>query len=314
MRGFRGSCGTPAARAADPAECEDGYLRLMDTRYEVRDAQYLAGRLVDEGLVAPRRIGATGGSYGGVISLSLAVLRDRTMLRNGSIVAWRSPMGTPMAIAGATPSAPWTDLASVLLPNGSDLDYVADAPYVGRPGIERQTLVENLHLGCVVGYCAPAGSDPSADLRTWRTRLAEGEPYDDDPIVRQMIDELSTFHSPYGIDPSEPPAPILISSGFTDDVVPVGEALRYYSRTGTLFPDSSVSLFLGDFGHDRAQTPEATADVGNRLKSAWIDHYLQGEGSAPSKVLPRSRRRARRRASARLSSRGPTGQLWPQEK
>ena len=36
----------------------------MDTRYEVRDTQYFAGLLADEGLI-DRRIGATGGSYGG---------------------------------------------------------------------------------------------------------------------------------------------------------------------------------------------------------------------------------------------------------
>ena len=281
MRGFRGSCGSLAARDASPERCADGYLRLMDTRYEVHDAQYLAGRLVDEGLVAPQRIGATGGSYGGVISTSLAMLRDRVMRRDGELVAWTSPGGTPMEIAGATPSVPWSDLSSVLLANGSALDYVSDASYVGRPGVERFSLVETLHLGCIVGYCAPRGSDPAADLRTWRDRLSEGEPYDGDPAVLAMIAELSAFHSPYGIEPSRPPAPILISSGFTDDVVPVEEALRLYGRTKTLFPDALFSLFLGDFGHDRAQAPAQADAVGGGLKVAWLDHHV-GNGSGPS--------------------------------
>ena len=281
MRGFRGSCGTPAARNLEAEECEDGYLHLMDTRYEVRDAQHLAGKLADEGLVAPRRVGATGGSYGGAVSLSLAVLRDRMMLRDGSLVPWESPGGIPMEIAAATPSAPWSDLSNVLLQNGSALDYVGDAAYAGRPGVERFSLMENLHLGCTVGYCAAAGADPSADLRTWRNRLAEGEPYDGDPVVTGMIEELSAYHSAYGIDPSRAPAPMLLSSGFTDDIVPVEEALRFYARTDTLFPNAPLALFVGDFGHDRAQSPKATNDVGGGLKVSWLDHYLKDQGNRP---------------------------------
>ena len=42
-RGFGQSCGTAASRTALGAPCNNGYVRLMDTRYEVRDAQELAG-------------------------------------------------------------------------------------------------------------------------------------------------------------------------------------------------------------------------------------------------------------------------------
>jgi cephalosporin-C deacetylase-like acetyl esterase len=75
-RGFGESCGATAANRTDPA-CATGYIRLMDTRYEVRDAQEFAGRLVDERVARPTAIGATGGSYGGGISMALAALRDR---------------------------------------------------------------------------------------------------------------------------------------------------------------------------------------------------------------------------------------------
>ena len=72
----------------------------------MRDAQYLAGVLADEGLVDPQRIAATGGSYGGGMSMALAALRDRTMMPNGSLVPWTSPEGTPMRIAAAAPEVP----------------------------------------------------------------------------------------------------------------------------------------------------------------------------------------------------------------
>ena len=49
----------------------------MDDRYEVRDAQFLLVELADEGLVKPNKIGVTGASYGGGISIALAALRNR---------------------------------------------------------------------------------------------------------------------------------------------------------------------------------------------------------------------------------------------
>src|SRR3712207_7351600 len=49
---FRSSCGTPPNRAA--AGCARGWIKLDDTRYEIRDIQHLAGRLVDDGVADPR--------------------------------------------------------------------------------------------------------------------------------------------------------------------------------------------------------------------------------------------------------------------
>ena len=87
-RGFHESCGTPGAKARDGGTiCEDeGYVRLMDTRYEVRDAQHFAGLLNNEGVVDGQKVGALGGSYGGGLSMALAALRDRVMLPDGKLV------------------------------------------------------------------------------------------------------------------------------------------------------------------------------------------------------------------------------------
>jgi len=62
-RGWGESCGGPDAVLGNP-DCADGYNRLMDTRFEVRDAQHFAGLLADEGLIDPQRIGATGAPTG----------------------------------------------------------------------------------------------------------------------------------------------------------------------------------------------------------------------------------------------------------
>jgi fermentation-respiration switch protein FrsA (DUF1100 family) len=284
-RGFGQSCGAPAARAADPAGCARGWIRLMDTRYEVRDAQFLAGRLVDQGLVVPDRIAATGGSYGGGKSMALAALRDQVMLPDGSLVPWRSPAGTPMRLAAAAPTVPWTDLAYALMPNGRTLDYVADAPYRGRIGVEKQSLISGLYLlGCALNFCAPLGADQDADLTGWRNRLEQGEPYDGDPLVEDALSEIKAHHSSYYIDSSQPPAPLLIGQGFTDDLFPPDEALRFYNRTRTQYPGARIALIFGDFGHPRAQgKPDVSARVGDRVDQLF-DHYLMGAGAPPSGV------------------------------
>jgi predicted acyl esterase len=283
-RGFHQSCGTAEARAVDPSGCAKGYIHLMDDRWEVRDAQYLVGRLVDEGLVEPNKLGALGSSYGGGMSMALAALRNRTMMPDGSLVPWTSPHGVPMSLAAAAPNVPWTDLAYSLAPNGSTLDYVADAPYKGRIGVEKQSLVAGLYInGCSAGFCPPAGQDPTADLAGWKALLDAGEPYDSNPAAAALISQITTFHSSYYIDHSEAPAPLLISNGFTDDLFPVDEAIRYYNRTRGQYSaeQAPISMLFGDFGHPRAQNK---ADVVAALQSRtieWFDHYIKGQGSTP---------------------------------
>ena len=70
--------------------CQNGYNHLMDTRFEVRDAQEIFEALADraatgatagEGLIDPQKIGVTGSSYGGGISMALAALKNRKMIQ-----------------------------------------------------------------------------------------------------------------------------------------------------------------------------------------------------------------------------------------
>ncbi|MQA73947.1 MAG: prolyl oligopeptidase family serine peptidase [Solirubrobacterales bacterium] len=282
-RGFHESCGSEASRDAAPGACADGFVRLMDTRYEVRDAQLFAGLLADEGLIDPQRIGATGGSYGGGMSMALAALRDRTMMPDGSLVPWTSPDGQQLQIAAATPNVPWTDLAYSLVPNGSTLDFRVNNPYRGRFGVMKESLVNGLYFSGqgAPGFYAPVGT-PGADLTGWRDLLLAGEPYDGDPRAQAMLDEITTYHSSYYIDHSQPPAPLLISNGFTDDLFPADEALRFYNRTRAEYPGADISLFFGDFGHPRAQNKADVISVLERRETAWIDHYVKGVGPEPA--------------------------------
>jgi X-Pro dipeptidyl-peptidase (S15 family) len=269
-----------------PSVCATGYNHLMDDRYEVRDAQFLLGELADEGVVEPKKIGATGVSYGGGMSTALAALKNRTMLEHGELVPWTSPVkGLEMELAAAAPQWPWTDIAYALAPNGRNLDYVTDSTYRGPQGkfpvgVWKASFSEYLYqAGLLLSNYNE--KDPEANIPGWILRLKGGEPYTDS-TVNGIIQELSTFHSSFGINSSVEPSPLLIQSGWNDDLFPVDEALRLYQRTRAQYPGDPISLFLADIGHARSQNKPADAAAFNARLDAWFAHYLKGEGAAPS--------------------------------
>jgi len=287
-RGFHQSCGKPNAITAAGGACDAGWIHLMDDRFEVRDAQFLMGELSDEGVIDGQRIGAIGGSYGGALSLQLGTLVDRVMMPDGGLVPWTSPVDHhPMRIAAATPDVPWSDLAYALLPNGAKLDYTSDASYKGRAGVEKLSFQTGLYVsGQLSGeYCGqtpyPACTDFQSDITAWKNRIDQGEPYDGDPLFASILDDIKAHHSAYYIDHSEPPAPLMISNGFTDDLFPVDEAITYYNRIRSQYPSAPISMLFGDFGHMRALNKAADTSARDAAQNAWLDFYVKGSGSQP---------------------------------
>ena len=74
---------------------------------------------------------------------------------------------------------------------------------------------------------------------------------------------------------------MLMSSGFTDDLFPADETIRYYNRTKTQYPDADLALFFGDFGHPRAQNKADVTGALSDRSDAWFDCFVKGEGSSP---------------------------------
>jgi predicted acyl esterase len=277
-RGFGRSCGSPASRTAG---CERGYIRLADTRYEARDVQELLGRLVDEGIADPGGLGVTGGSYGGGQSLELAYLRDRIRLPDGRFAPWRSPRGTPLRIAAAHPVIPWSDLSDALVPNGHFRDRGREGLREARSpfGVPLLSYIEILYAGGdLTGFVAPAGLDPEADLRTWRARTNEGEPWDAE--AQAIVDEFFAHHQAWGL-PGRP-APLLIRSGWTDDLFPVQHALRIYNAERSRDQDAKVSLQFADLGHSRGTNRASERAAFNVQAAAFFDHYLKGAADPPA--------------------------------
>jgi hypothetical protein len=293
-RGWGNSCGGSDPNRTQPV-CAHGYNHLMDTRFEVRDAQEVFEALADAhatgggssiGLIDPQRIGVHGSSYGGGISMALAALKDRKMIQanDGTLVPWVSPAGKAMRIAAAAPDIPWTDLAYSLQPNGHTLDYVVDSPYLkrGRIGVMKQSFVSGLYaIGQASSNYAAPGTDPDADLVNWYATISAGEPYDQNPTSQDIVDEITKHHSSYYIDHSEPPAPLLISNGFTDDLFPPDEAIRFYNRTRAQYPGAPISLFFSDHGHQRGQNKAPDATFLDQQLKAWMAYYVKGSGPAP---------------------------------
>ena len=299
-RGLWGSCGTPESRLASPQACADGYIHLADVRYEVRDTQELIGRLVDEGIADPRRIAATGDSYGGGQTLMLAALANRVMLPDGTLVRWRSPAGVPLRLAAAASVIPWTDLVTAAAPNGRVFsNAITPRSLATSPvGVEKATVVNAIFAaaqtaigpgqpvgepfvpGRPMGYLAPPGSDPEADVTEWVSRTSAGEPYDE-PRAQAIVETLANYHSAYYVPPTRRPPPLFIASGFTDDLFPVDEALRFANRTRARWPGLPLKLQVGDFGHQRASNKPRERDLLLRSIHRWFAHYLRGRGRAP---------------------------------
>lgn len=289
-RGWGNSCGTADSRAVNPTACAKGYIRLDDFRYEARDVQHAVGLLVDEGVADPARIGVTGESYGAGVSLALATLKNRIMNVDGSLAPWTSPDGTPLAIAAAAPFAGWSDLGYALRPNGRTLDteITSVAADLIPPGVQKQSINAGLYAaGLLFGYYAPAGADPDADVVGWFAYVSAGEPYE--PVEDERISEhFARFRSPYyllagayGFDQVEP-APLFLANGFTDDVFPADEVLRYHDLARALYPSHPSAVLLFDVGHQRSNSkPADVALLRTRIRE-FFDHYVAGTGAQPT--------------------------------
>jgi hypothetical protein len=280
-RGWARSCGTEESRKETPA-CEEGYTRLDDTRYEAHDTQYLLGLLADEGIANPTKIGVLGGSYGGGQTIELAYLKNRIRLPNGRFAEWESPDGKPMHIKAAFAIAPFSDLVDGLQPNGRFLENEV-APFgqsYQPPGVQIESVSDALlGEGPLLGaYYAPEGKNEEADLFKWGKLSAKGEPWtaEDEAVFHQIYD----FHQAYGMRLPSRPAPLLLLSGWTDDVFPVEQSLRVYDQVRAM--GGYAALMFGDVGHAVASNKENAALAFALESVRFFAAKLKNEGKAPA--------------------------------
>jgi predicted acyl esterase len=301
-RGWRDSCGpsTAGATALTPApQCLpfEYWIHLNDKRWEVRDAQWLAGALVQSGMARADRLAITGGSYGGGPPLSGALLADRTMCggaavpaslgadpcagkENGELVPWRTPDGTtPLTWAVSVPMYTYADLLGVLTPNGRGTDGSALAPPDGSHtdpfGVPIVGTIAGLYAaGSLNGFFSPPLLDPDADIFTNVARLEAGNPFpQEDPLVARGVRDQA-FKSPITTVP-QGRVPIFYVQGLTDPLFPATEALQIRDLVLRADPAYPIKVFLGDFGHDYTGQRQDEWDLAHEQMSELVDHYLR---------------------------------------
>jgi len=302
-RGWHDSCGpdTAGATKLTPApQCtgKQYWIHLDDKRWEVRDAQWLTGGLVQSGVADRNRLVMTGGSYGGAPTASAALLAGNTMCgasavpptlgpdpcagkANGELAAWTTPDGkTPLTWAAAVPMYTFSDLIQVLAPNGRGTDGWSMAPPDGNHtdpfGVPiHSTLAGLLAAGETSGFFAPPGVDPTSDILVDSARTLAGNPFpQQDPLVARGIDVYRRFKSPITTAP-QGRVPIFWVHGLTDPLFPAFEALQTRNKLLAADPTYPIKLGFGDIGHDYTAQRQDEWDFLHARMNEFIDHYLR---------------------------------------
>lgn len=286
-RGMVGSCGAVLGDIVEGnglgvTHCPaDDFLHFSDTRYEIRDAQYLVGRLVDQGLALPG-FAVTGESYGAGQSLQHAALRNQLVLPDGRSVPLTSPNGVPMEVKAVVATAAWSDFVPAALANGRQLDTVVDdrTTTIQPTGVMRESFLELLYLiGIAVGEFASPEQDYGAALPAWLNTFNRGEPYE--PVeVDPIWYEVRRFRSAQWLPDVGEPAPMMIMNGWTDDLFPPIQAIAYANSVAARYPDVPVQLRFASIGHPRAQNKPADRNLLANDAIAFLDHFLLDGGTA----------------------------------
>ncbi|MBK5229235.1 MAG: hypothetical protein JJE05_12125 [Actinobacteria bacterium] len=275
----------------DSVESTDGDLELYGPSpacapqldsidHEIKDTQYLIGRLVDGTLLSdksveinPSRVGVTGGSYGGGHTWLLS--RRNT---------FKSPKGTKIKIAAGVPIIGWTDLVNALMPNGKARDDFIPEPDVEQraaetPGVLKASFIAGFYLS--MKQASAEGELPDY-IDTWKSRFDEGPPYDD-PVSVDAMNKLLSKRSAYYVEKKGAfDTPLLVIQGFTDTIFPAVEAVRMYNRLTEDDPGYPISMYIGDLGHPIAQNKAAEVAYMNDMITKWFNYYLKNKGQEPA--------------------------------
>ena len=278
----------------DSVESTDGNLELYGPSpacrpqldsidHEIKDTQYLIGRLVDGMLlsdksveISPSHVGVTGVSYGGGHTWLLS--RRNT---------FKSPKGTKIKIAATVPIVGWTDLVNALMPNGKARDDFLPVPDVEQrvaetPGVLKYSYIAGFYL-TMKGTSADVKLPDYID--TWKSRFDAGPPYGDDVPLDATRKLLSKRSAHYVDKKGAFNTPLLVIQGFTDTIFPAVEAVRMYNRLIEDDPGYPIRMYIGDIGHPIAQNKAAEVAYQNDMITKWFNYYLKNKGQEPAHVV-----------------------------
>ena len=223
------------------------------------------------------------------MAIALGALRNRTQLPDGSLVPWTSPLGKPMSIAATVPEYTWSDIAYALTPNGSNLDYLANASYFERRPPRRRAEAELEHHALPRGRAARLLRAGRHRSRRRHHRLEEPD-RQRRPVRRQpggRGDGRRAHGQPLGVLPrrlaSPPPRRCWPTAGTTTCSRSTSRcATTTRSARSTRTRRSRCSTSTSATARGRARSPPPTAAALTAAENAWLDYYVKGVGSEPA--------------------------------
>ncbi|MCP2325758.1 ABC-2 type transport system ATP-binding protein [Hamadaea flava] len=233
-----------------------GHIHLDAPQYEIKDAQllldWLAARTdIELDGAGDPKVGVVGGSYGGGLALLLAAYDQR--------------------VDAIVPMITWNDLGTALVPNGvfkqawAGVFFAGGASAMGAPA-----------KGAGAGD--PACGRWAADVCAAYLKLATTGVLDDQ--TKALLGE----RSPAGVL-NRIKAPTLLVQGEADTLFPLSEADA--NAHGITNAPVRVAWFTG--GHDGGDGAQSDQDRVKFLMLQWLDHYVRGDGDAPSTSFTYSR-------------------------
>ncbi|MEH1125716.1 alpha/beta fold hydrolase [Micromonospora sp. CPCC 206061] len=231
-----------------------GQIHLDSPDHEVRDAQRLLDWLAarpEVGKDAPNdpKVGVVGGSYGGALALLLAAQDPR--------------------VDAIVPMITWNDLSRSFLPQSTGQQNVDGVFKKGWAGY----FFGGTTGDPTCGRFAPDVCQAYLAMATTGRATTEGVELLRRSSPAPVLDRIK--------------APTLLIQGEADSLFPLAEAdanARGIAATGT---PVRVAWFTG--GHDGGEGPASDRDRMRFLTAQWLDHYVKGEGDAPSNSFTWSR-------------------------
>lgn len=262
-----------------------GQIHLDSPDWEVKDASrlldWLAARPeVRKDATGDPRVGVVGGSYGGGLALLLAAYDRR--------------------VDAIVPQITWNDLASAFLPESTGAQPVsgvfkkawaglffgsgaggsaADGGAAGQAAAGGGSVAEAGGLPGLSGANPTCGRFAADICQAYLSIATTGQ-------GNQAAVDLLRRSSPSSVL-DRIAAPTLLIQGEADSLFPLSQAeanARGIAAHGT---PVRVAWFTG--GHDGGSGPQSDQDRLKYLTAQWLNHYLRGNGPAPSDSFTYSR-------------------------
>jgi hypothetical protein len=166
----------------------------------------------------------------------------------------------------------WSNGAGIFVRNGR-------APWSRTPtGAIVQSYANGIFATAFSGNVAPPGGDLSTDITRWKQQIDAGLITS---ATQATLDLAYRYHGVAGLTRAAGgPAPLLMQSGWTDALFPVGQALGAYRAIRAHDRRAPVSLQLSDSGHGPGVNHPRDVAAFDAQGLAFLDAWVKGAGGA----------------------------------